>query len=128
MEAGTLYKIFFLMEHVFMEKNSLCCILLLTLKDCWCHLCVVDWGSVLTITKIMNIVENMVMFKKLTWYTVFRNVNGVHVHAHTPVILVLFNTMSRPAQETTQPPIQWVPGDLSEGKAAEVWSWPLTSI
>jgi hypothetical protein len=42
--------------------------------------------------------------------------------------IFLFTTASRTALESTQPPIQWVPEDLSEGKAAGTWSWPLTSI
>jgi hypothetical protein len=38
-----------------------------------------------------------------------------------------FSMLSRPALGSTQPPIQWVPGALSRGKAAWAWSWPLTS-
>jgi hypothetical protein len=43
---------------------------------------------------------------------------------------ILFATASRPALAPTQPPIQqWAPGALYVGgKAAEAWSWPLTSI
>jgi len=51
-----------------------------------------------------------------------RDVVSVHVVSKS----VLF-TVSRPALEPTQPPIQWEPGALW-GKAAGAWSWPLTSI
>jgi hypothetical protein len=43
--------------------------------------------------------------------------------------ILLFTTASRPTPGSTQSPIQWVPGALSPGdKAADAWSWPLTSI
>jgi hypothetical protein len=41
---------------------------------------------------------------------------------------VFLFTMSRLALGPTQPPIQWDQGLLLWGKAAGVWSWPLTSI
>jgi hypothetical protein len=37
-------------------------------------------------------------------------------------------SMARPDLRPTQPPVQWVPGFLSQGQsAAEAWGWPLTS-
>jgi hypothetical protein len=35
----------------------------------------------------------------------------------------LFSTASRRTLGPTQPPIQWEPGTLSQGKAAGAWSW-----
>jgi hypothetical protein len=43
--------------------------------------------------------------------------------------ILLFSTAFKPALGPTQPHIQWVPGAFSLGvKAADMWSWPLTSI
>ena len=39
----------------------------------------------------------------------------------TPVVPD-FLQQSRPALEPTQPPIQWIPGIFSRGKAAGAWS------
>jgi hypothetical protein len=46
------------------------------------------------------------------------------------MVLLLFTITSRPAPESTQPPIQRVMGDLfpEVKRPARVWSWPLTSI
>jgi hypothetical protein len=42
--------------------------------------------------------------------------------------IFLLSTASRPLLGPSQPPIQWLPKALySGGKAAEMWSWPLTS-
>jgi hypothetical protein len=38
-----------------------------------------------------------------------------------------FSTLSRPVLVSPQPPIQWVPGAISRGKAAVSWSCPLAS-
>ena len=37
-----------------------------------------------------------------------------------------FPHLSRPALAPTQPPVQWVPGHISRGKAAEAWRQPPT--
>jgi hypothetical protein len=39
-----------------------------------------------------------------------------------------FPHLSRPALESTQPPVQWVPGSFPGSKAAETWLWPHTQI
>jgi hypothetical protein len=40
------------------------------------------------------------------------------VAVRVPVELVIFYTLSRPVLGPTQPPIQWVPGDISPGSKA----------
>jgi hypothetical protein len=74
----------------------------------------------------INLILNIVLQRLVTGWMI----GVLWFHSRRWLGIFLFTTASRTTLGPTQPPIQWVPGDLSlggGGKAAEAWSRPLPS-